>query len=62
MKNIFQISVWLVFLILTIMVLPAKADMDRSKIKKGIKSFEQEQWDESLQHFQDALLDDQSIR
>ena len=58
MKNIFHISVWLLIFILTILVLPGKADMDRSKTKKGIKSFEKEQWDESLQHFQDALLDD----
>ena len=33
------------------------SDLSRSKVKKGIKSYEKEQYDESLQHFQDALLD-----
>ncbi len=31
---------------------------DRSKIKDGIKAFQKEQWDESLNKFQDALLDE----
>ena len=31
---------------------------DRSKIKDGIGAFQKEQWDESLNKFQDALLDD----
>lgn len=31
---------------------------DRSKIKDGVKAFEKEQWDESLNKFQDALVDD----
>jgi Ca-activated chloride channel family protein len=33
-------------------------DLNRGKINEGIKAFEQAQWDESLQNFQDALLDD----
>jgi Ca-activated chloride channel homolog len=31
---------------------------DRSKIKDGIESFQSEKWDESLNKFQDALVDD----
>jgi Ca-activated chloride channel family protein len=31
---------------------------DRSKIKDGVKAFQKEQWDESLNKFQDALVDD----
>lgn len=31
---------------------------DRSKIKDGVKAFDKEQWDESLNKFQDALVDD----
>ncbi|MCK5453526.1 MAG: tetratricopeptide repeat protein [Calditrichia bacterium] len=58
MKNIYNISIWIVLFLVSAMVLPGKAEMDRSKVMKGIKSFEKEQWDESLQHFQDALLDD----
>ena len=34
------------------------AQMDRSKVKKAVKAYQDEQWDESLQHFQDALIDD----
>lgn len=38
--------------------LPALAGVDREKLKKGIQAYEQEQWDEALNRFQDALLDD----
>jgi Ca-activated chloride channel family protein len=31
---------------------------DRSKIKDGVNAFDEEQWDESLNKFQDALVDD----
>jgi Ca-activated chloride channel homolog len=31
---------------------------DRIKIKDGVKAFQKEQWDESLNKFQDALVDD----
>ncbi len=58
MKNIYNISIWIVLFLVSAMILPGRAEMDRSKVMKGIKSFEKEQWDESLQHFQDALLDD----
>lgn len=58
MKNIYSILIWILLILIGTMVLPLNAEMNRSKIKKGIKSFEKEQWDESLQHFQDALLDD----
>jgi tetratricopeptide (TPR) repeat protein len=58
MKNIHLISVLVGFLVMSAMFSPMRADLDRSKVMKGIKSFEEEQWDESLQHFQDALLDD----
>jgi Ca-activated chloride channel family protein len=34
------------------------ADLNRSKVKAGVKAFEDSQYDKSLQHFQDALLDD----
>jgi Ca-activated chloride channel family protein len=34
------------------------ADLNRSKVKAGVKAFEESQYDKSLQHFQDALLDD----
>jgi tetratricopeptide (TPR) repeat protein len=33
-------------------------DLSRTKVKKGIKAYEESQWDEALQHFQDAQLDD----
>ncbi len=44
--------------ILTISFDKAHADLDRSKVRKGIKAYENSKWDESLQKFQDALLDD----
>lgn len=34
------------------------AEVSQSKIKKGIEAYENEQWDEALNYFQDALLDD----
>ncbi len=47
-----------ILLILSLFNTSGFADLDRSKIKKGIRAFDTGQWDESLQHFQDALLDD----
>jgi Ca-activated chloride channel family protein len=34
--------------------------VDRNKVKNGINSFSEEKWDEALNQFQDALLDDPS--
>jgi len=58
LKNIDHILVWMLCFLISAMILSGKTDMDRSKVKKGLKSYHNEQWDESLQHFQDALLDD----
>jgi tetratricopeptide (TPR) repeat protein len=58
MKNVNLILLWLLLILTSVTPASLRADLDRSKIKKGIQSFEKEQWDESLQHFQDALLDD----
>jgi Ca-activated chloride channel family protein len=33
-------------------------ELSRKKINEGIKAYEKDQFDQSLQHFQDALLDD----
>lgn len=55
--NVFNISLAIVFLIL-FFGNNGWCDLSRGKIKKGIKAFEKSQWDESLQNFQDALLDD----
>ena len=33
------------------------ADVDRTKVKKGVEAFQESRWDEALNHFQDALLD-----
>jgi tetratricopeptide (TPR) repeat protein len=48
------------FIVLLLLALPVFlfADADQGKIKKGIEAYEKEQWDEALNHFQDALLDD----
>lgn len=37
---------------------PALNAADRSKIKEGVEAFKGEQWDEALNQFQDALVDD----
>lgn len=55
--NVFDISLTLLFIII-FFVNNGWCDLSRGKIKKGIKAFEKSQWDESLQNFQDALLDD----
>jgi Ca-activated chloride channel family protein len=51
-----------IFVLVVIVIAPATNPpllaADRSKIKDGIESFQKEQWDESLNKFQDALLDD----
>ena len=51
---------FLLFIVLLIVVVPkfGLSDISRSKVKEGIKAYEESQWDESLQYFQDALLDD----
>ncbi len=36
----------------------AWAEVNRSKLNKGLEAYRQEQWDEALNYFQDALLDD----
>lgn len=55
--NVFDISLAIVFIIL-FFGNNGWCDLSRGKIKKGIQAFEKSQWDESLQNFQDALLDD----
>lgn len=37
---------------------PLYSDVDRGKIREGLKHYQEEQWGESLDSFQDALLDD----
>lgn len=54
MKNLLH-SILLVLLVLNIGL---SAGVDQSKIKKGIEAYDKEQWDEALNYFQDALLDD----
>lgn len=34
------------------------AEVNRGKVQKGIQAYQAEQWDEALNYFQDALLDD----
>lgn len=34
------------------------ANVDQEKLQKGLEAYQNEQWDESLNHFQDALIDD----
>lgn len=58
MMNLNTIIRTALVLFILLPVFSATADMDRGKVKKGIKAYEQEQWGESLQHFQDAQLDD----
>jgi Ca-activated chloride channel family protein len=45
-------------LILLISAGKSRADLDRSKVKEGIKAYQKSEWDNALQKFQDALLDD----
>ena len=35
-----------------------QANLDQEKLKKGIEAYQNEQWDEALNYFQDALIDD----
>lgn len=58
MNKIISIFTTALLLILFIFTQWAYSDLSRKKTKKGIESYEQAQWDESLQYFQDALLDD----
>lgn len=38
--------------------LPLPGAVDQGKLKKGIQAYQEEKWDEALNQFQDALLDD----
>jgi len=58
MKNIFVLKICFILLILFFGLNEGWCDLSRGKIKQGIKAYENSQWDESLQKFQDALLDD----
>lgn len=49
---------FVIFSILLSCPVSMRAGLNRSKVKKGIKAYEQSQFDQSLQHFQDAVLDD----
>ncbi len=55
--SLFDISLVVIFIVL-FLGNNGWCDLSRGKIKKGIKAFEKSQWDESLQNFQDALLDE----
>jgi len=48
---------WLLFSFLSLSVVFA-GNVDRSKVNKGVKEFQSQKWDEALNKFQDALLDD----
>jgi len=58
MNKIISKFTLVLLLILFVFTQWAYSDLSRKKIRKGIESYEQAQWDESLQYFQDALLDD----
>lgn len=58
MNKIISVFTLVLLLILFIFTQWAYSDLSRKKTRKGIESYEQEQWDESSQYFQDALLDD----
>ena len=58
MKKIIDLKILFSLLLLLSGVNPGWCDLSRGKIKQGIKAYENSQWDESLQKFQDALLDD----
>lgn len=46
------------FLILLMLQAGLMANADPAKIKKGVEAYQNEQWDEALNYFQDALLSD----
>lgn len=48
----------LLLLLLVALFTAAFADGNRSKVNKGIEAFQQSHWDEALNKFQDALLND----
>ncbi|MBN2366106.1 MAG: tetratricopeptide repeat protein [Calditrichaeota bacterium] len=58
MRNLLFLTILICSAVLFFNTEPVRANLDRGKIKKGIEAFDNSQWDESLQHFQDALLDD----
>lgn len=45
-------------LVLLVLNLGLSKGVDQGKVKKGIEAYHNEQWDEALNYFQDALLDD----
>ena len=47
-----------VLFILLALTLSLFADVSRSKVNKGIEAFQQEQWEEALNHFREALKAD----
>lgn len=47
-----------IFTLIALAPIQTLSAADRSKIKDGIESFQSEQWDASLNKFQDALVDD----
>ena len=53
-NKITLLSIFLLSVVLTQFLNAA----DRSKIEDGVKAYDKEQWDESLNKFQDALVDD----
>lgn len=58
MNNIIYRNILIILGVLLIYQQMGYAELSRKKITKGIKAYENDQFDESLQHFQDALLDD----
>lgn len=55
----YPIKILILIIIMSVFVLNRSSiAADRSKIKDGVESFQKEQWDESLNKFQDALVDD----
>jgi len=58
MKTANDVKILFVFIILFLLINEGRSDLSRGKVNKGIKAYEESQWDESLQNFQDALLDD----
>jgi len=58
MKLNIGLIIFFILVLLLSVANPGWCDLSRGKIKQGIKAYENSQWDESLQKFQDALLDD----
>ncbi len=52
-----KLLLWLM-LVLAAGAFPLRAEVSQSKLKKALKAYQQEQWDEALNAYQDALLDD----